>query len=112
MQTIERIPRLEERATFHWSRFLLESVLAIGGALALTGLIALFHLYPRIPNISFVYLLLILLLASTFGRYGAVLASVTAFLAFDFFSCRLSIPLQLRAGRNGSPSSSSWSPRS
>jgi K+-sensing histidine kinase KdpD len=85
MHMIERIPALEERTTFRWSRFLLESVLAIGGALAVTGLIGLFHLYPRIPNISFVYLLVILLLASTFGRYAAVLASVTAFLAFDFF---------------------------
>lgn len=38
-----------------------------------------------IPNISLVYLLLILLLASTFGLYSAVLASITAFLAFDYF---------------------------
>jgi K+-sensing histidine kinase KdpD len=85
MQAVERIPSLEERTTFRWPRFLLESVLAIGGALALTGLISLFHLYPQIPNISLVYLLVILLLASTFGRYAAVLASVTSFLAFDYF---------------------------
>ena len=85
MQAVERIPTLGNRTTFHWPRFLLESVLAIGGPLAVTGLISLFHLYPLIPNISFVYLLLILLLASTFGRYAAVLASVAAFLAFDFF---------------------------
>lgn len=85
IQAVERIPTLEERATFHWPRFLLESVLAIGGALVVTGLISLFHLYPQIPNISLVYLLVILLLASTFGRYAAVLASVTSFLAFDFF---------------------------
>ncbi len=51
----------------------------------MTGAISLFNLYPRIPNISLVYLLLILLLASTFGRYTAVLASFTAFLAFDYF---------------------------
>lgn len=85
MQAVERIPTLEDRTTFHWPRFLLESVLAIGGALAVTGLIGLFHLYPQIPNISFVYLLVILLLASTFGRYAAILASATAFLAFDYF---------------------------
>ena len=83
--TLERIPSLDERVTFRWSRFLLESVIAIGGALVVTGLIGFFHLYPKIPNISFVYLLLILLLASTLGRYSAVLASVTAFLAFDYF---------------------------
>src|SRR5258708_12915851 len=85
MQAVERIPMLENRTTFHWPRFLLESVLAIGGPLAVTGLISLFHLYPQIPNISFVYLLLILLLASTFGRYAAVLASVPPFLSFAFF---------------------------
>ena len=85
VRAVERIPSLEERTTFRWSRFLLESVVAIGGALVVTGLIGLFHLYPQIPNISLVYLLLILLLASTFGRYAAVLASVTSFLAFDYF---------------------------
>jgi K+-sensing histidine kinase KdpD len=85
MQAVERIPSLEERTTFRWSRFLLESVVASGGSLVVTGLISLFHLYPQIPNISLVYLLLILLLASTLGWYAAVLASVTAFLAFDYF---------------------------
>ncbi len=84
-QAVERIPLLEERTTFRWSRFLLESILAIGGSLVVTWLISLFHLYPQIPNISLVYLLLILLLASTFGLFAAVLASVTAFLAFDYF---------------------------
>ncbi len=85
MRAVERMPSLEERALFRWPRFLLESVVAIGGALVVTGLISLFHLYPQIPNISLVYLLVILLLASTFGRYAAVLASITAFLAFDYF---------------------------
>ena len=85
VRNVERIPSLEQRNIFNWPRFLLESVLATGGALVITGLISLFHLYPQIPNISLVYLLLILLLASTFGRYAAVLASVTSFLAFDYF---------------------------
>ncbi|HYX50916.1 MAG TPA: DUF4118 domain-containing protein [Ktedonobacteraceae bacterium] len=85
MQAVERIPSLEERTTFRWSRFLLESVLAIGGSLLMTWLIGFFHLYPQIPNISLVYLLMILLLATTFGRYAAVLASVISFLAFDYF---------------------------
>ena len=61
MHTVEeRIPTLEGRTMFRWPRFLLESVLAIGGSLAVTGLIGLFHLYPTIPNISLVYLLVIL----------------------------------------------------
>jgi len=85
MQTIEQIPTLEGRATLSWPRILLGSVLAVGGALAMTGIIAVFQLYPLIPNISILYLLVILALASTFGLYAAVLASVTAFLAFDYF---------------------------
>ena len=86
MRTVEeRFPTLEGRTMFRWPRFLLESVLAIGSSLAVTGLIGFFHLYPTIPNISLVYLLVILVLASTLGRYAAVLASVTAFLSFDYF---------------------------
>jgi two-component system sensor histidine kinase KdpD len=85
VQAVERIPTLEGRRMFRWPRFLLESVLAIGGSLVVTGFISLFQLYPKIPNISLVYLLVILSLASTLGRYAAVLASVTAFLAFDYF---------------------------
>jgi two-component system sensor histidine kinase KdpD len=85
MQNIERLPTLEGRATLRWQRVLLETVLACGGALVITGIIGVFHLYPRIPNISILYLLVILTLASIFGRYAALLASIIAFLSFDFF---------------------------
>ena len=51
----------------------------------MTGIIYAFHLYPTIPNISIVYLLVILILAGTRGRYAAILAAVIAFLTFDFF---------------------------
>ena len=51
----------------------------------MTGIIYGYHLYPTIPNISIVYLLLILVLASTRGRFAALVASVVAFLSFDFF---------------------------
>jgi signal transduction histidine kinase len=47
--------------------------------------IAVAHLYPRIPTIAFVYLLLVLALASTRGLYAAILTSLLAFLCFDFF---------------------------
>src|SRR5215471_18863217 len=50
-----------------------------------TGIIYTFHLYPRIPNISIVYLLVVMALASTRGRYAAILASLVAFLTFDYF---------------------------
>lgn len=50
-----------------------------------TMVMYLFQLYPRIPNISMAYLLVVLALASTRGRYAAILASVVAFLSFDYF---------------------------
>src|SRR5262249_23178388 len=67
------------------SRYFLDSVLACTGAMLVTMIIYLFHLYPRIPNISIIYLLMVQALASTRGRYAALLSSVVAFLAFDFF---------------------------
>jgi two-component system sensor histidine kinase KdpD len=85
MSTVEHILPLEARETFSWQRYLLDSLLAFAGAMLVTGIIYLFHLYPRIPNISIVYLLVILALASTRGRYAAILASLVAFLSFDYF---------------------------
>jgi len=82
---VEQIPQLLARPTKSWRQYCLEGLLAGGGALAITGVLYEFHLYPTIPNISIVYLLLILILASTRGRYAAVVAAVVAFLSFDFF---------------------------
>ena len=85
MRTIEQIPQLSARQEKSWRQYLLDSLLAVGGALVITGIIYAFQLYPTIPNISIVYLLLILVLASTRGRYAALVAAVIAFLSFDFF---------------------------
>jgi K+-sensing histidine kinase KdpD len=85
MPAIEQIPQLPVPEEKRWQGYLIDSLLAVGGALAITGIIYAYHLYPTIPNISIVYLLLILALASTRGRYAAILASVVAFLSFDFF---------------------------
>src|SRR5579863_5981533 len=76
-------PYRGERA--HWRRYSVDSMLAIVGALLVTGIIYLFRLYPRIPNISVAYLLIVLALASTRGMFAAVVASVVAFLSFDYF---------------------------
>lgn len=64
---------------------MLDSLLACAGSGLVTGMIATFRLYPRIPNISIVYLLIVLALATTRGRYAAMLTAVVAFLSFDFF---------------------------
>jgi len=85
MSTVEHLSPIEVGKTLPWQRYLLDSLLAIVGSLLVTGIIFAFRLYPRIPNISIVYLLVILGLASTRGSYAAILASLAAFLSFDFF---------------------------
>ncbi len=85
MGTIEHISPLEGKKTPLWQQYLLDSLLATVGSLILTWIIATFQLYPRIPNISIVYLLVVLALATTRGRYAAIFASIVAFFSFDFF---------------------------
>ncbi|TMC89676.1 MAG: DUF4118 domain-containing protein, partial [Chloroflexi bacterium] len=85
MKQIGRIPSPQERAKPHWRRYVNDSLLALGGGVLVTSLIAAGHLYPRIPTISLVYLLVVVALASTRGLYAASLASLLAVLAFDYF---------------------------
>src|SRR5579875_523254 len=84
-QIRRRLPVLSLSTEPRQRRYGIDSLLAIVSALLITGFIYVLHLYPRIPDISLVYLLAILTLASTRGLYAAVLASVVAFLSFDFF---------------------------
>ncbi len=85
MKQIGRIPSPEGRAKPRWRRYVNDSLLALGGGVLVTSLIAVGHLYPRIPTISLVYLLVVVALASTRGLYAASLASLLAVLAFDYF---------------------------
>jgi len=85
MKQIGRIPSPEGKAKPHWRRYVNDSLLALGGGVLVTSLIAAGHLYPRIPTISLVYLLVVVALASTRGLYAASLASLLAVLAFDYF---------------------------
>src|SRR5581483_4050604 len=68
-----------------WQRYIIDAVLAVVAALVITGSIYLLNLYPAIPNISFLNLLIVLGLASTRGLYAAIIASIVAFLSFDYF---------------------------
>jgi signal transduction histidine kinase len=43
------------------------------------------QLYPRLPSIVLIYLLVIIILASLRGSYAAVLAAILASFSFDFF---------------------------
>src|SRR5215831_20737421 len=85
MSTVEHLLPIGQSKTRSWEQYLLDGVLAVVGTMLVTGIIAVFQLYPRIPNISLVYLLVVLALASTRGRYAAILASIVAFFSFDFF---------------------------
>ncbi len=85
MSPVEHFSPLETEQKPRWLRFALDTLLAFAGSMLITGIIFAWHLYPRIPNISIIYLLVILALASTRGRYAAILASLVAFLAFDYF---------------------------
>jgi PAS domain S-box-containing protein len=66
-------------------RYLFDSVLAISGPLLITALLFAFQLYPRVPNISIVYLLVVLALAITRGRYAAILSVVVSSLSYAYF---------------------------
>jgi two-component system, OmpR family, sensor histidine kinase KdpD len=85
MNSVEHLLPIGKSKTRSWKQYLLDGVLAFVGTMLVTGILAVFGLYPRIPNISIVYLLVILALASTRGRFASILASLVAFLSFDFF---------------------------
>jgi len=71
MNTIEHSLPVEAHHAPRGFRYLLDSLLACAGSLLVTGIIYAFHLYPRIPNISVVYLLVVLALAQAQYRQGA-----------------------------------------
>ena len=85
MHGINQITPLVEEQQRTWTAYLLDTLFAVAGVMLITALIALFQLYPRIPNISSIYLLVVLSLATWRGRYAATLASLLAFLSFNFF---------------------------
>jgi len=85
MKHVERVSSLEAKVEPRWRRYGSDSLLALGGVTLVTSVIAGAHLYPRIPTISLVYLLVVLVLASARGLYAAILASLLAVLSFDFF---------------------------
>jgi len=85
MRTIEHVLPIKRNQKVRVLRYLLDSVLACAGSLLVTGVIVVFHLYPAIPNISIVYVLVVLALAIVRGRYAAILSAVVAFLSLAYF---------------------------
>ena len=85
MSTVDYLQSLKRNIEIFRHKYLFDTLLASAGTLFVTACIYIWHLYPRIPNISIIYLLVVIGLASTRGRYAAVLASIVASLSFDFF---------------------------
>ncbi len=59
--------------------------IAVVGAVAVTAAIGLVQAYAAVGGLSALYLLLVLWLGATYGRWPAVTASVAAFLLYDFY---------------------------
>jgi two-component system sensor histidine kinase KdpD len=85
IKAIEQLLFLGPQEEQRWKRYTIDTLIAIVGALAITIIIFALQLYPRIPNISFLYLLVVLTIASTRGLYSAIITSIIAFLSFDYF---------------------------
>jgi two-component system sensor histidine kinase KdpD len=85
MKRIEYVLFLGLRDGQRGKRYVLDALLALVLPLIVTYIIYLARLYPAVPNISFLYLLIVLGLATIRGLYAAVVASVVSFLTFDFF---------------------------
>jgi two-component system sensor histidine kinase KdpD len=85
MNQLKRLgfPDLRQKGT--WQRLCWDMALALVSTMAVTMFIFSLHLYPRIHTISLLYLLVVLTLASTRGRFAAICASLVAFLSFDYF---------------------------
>ncbi|GCE02810.1 ATP-binding protein [Dictyobacter aurantiacus] len=85
MKNMQQVLFLGVTEEHHTRRVIIDACLAVLLTLLITGIIYLARLYPAIPNISFLYLLVVLGLATTRGLYAAVIASIIAFFSFDFF---------------------------
>lgn len=69
----------------HLSRNARGYIEACAGVALASFIIALGRQFAHIANISLVYLLVVLWLATRYGRASAILASILSFLAYDFF---------------------------
>ena len=85
MNTLEQTLFLGTLEGQRIKRYTIDALIALVTTLAVTGVFFALKLYPAIPNISIFYLLIVLALASSRGLYAALVASVIAFISFDFF---------------------------
>ena len=81
---LQSLVRMNRKGFLHRKHYIIDSLLALGSIFSLTGLIYLFHLYPKVPDSFLIYLLAVLALAALRGLYASLLASLLAFFLFDF----------------------------
>lgn len=84
MDQLEKLLFLRENTIF-WQRYLIDGLVACISALIVTFFIYELHLYPHIPNISLLYLLVVWGLAISRGLYASLVSALVAFFSFDFF---------------------------
>ena len=70
------------------SEILISYGVAIVGVAAMTGLISVIRDHAQIANISTLYLIVVLAVAAVRGGGPAIVASILAFLSFDWFFTR------------------------
>ncbi|GER87731.1 hypothetical protein KDW_18930 [Dictyobacter vulcani] len=85
MQQVERIPTINKGFKNKWHYYVYDALIAIVGSLMITGIIYFSHLYPRISDIMIIQLIWIIVLAIWRSRYAAIVASLAAFLSFNYF---------------------------
>ena len=68
-----------------FARRVVPFAVALGGAVAVTALMALIQTSAKVGGLSALYLLLVLWIGARWGRWPAVATSVAAFLLYDFF---------------------------
>jgi two-component system sensor histidine kinase KdpD len=84
-RVVRAVARIYRQARYQFSarRFVADCLLVVLGIAGVSLLIAVLHLYPRVRNISILYLLVVLALAVWRGRVAAIVAAIGAFLIFD-----------------------------
>src|SRR5258708_1553479 len=70
--------------TQSWKQFLQETPLVLGSILLLTLFMTWFHLSTQVPDSLLLYVLAILIIACLSGLRAALLASLVAFITFDY----------------------------
>ncbi len=82
---VEQIPRFTALHDHRWLRYLIDTVLAVGSMLLVSGLLVNSHLYSLVHNALVLYLIVILALTVWRGTYASIIAALSGSLFLDYF---------------------------